>query len=73
MLDVDFEVLTALVMNSSILWNMTVRSPLRIDRRFGGTCRLHLQGRRISQERNQVASRALSKDYTVLHPKRQKS
>jgi hypothetical protein len=28
-------------------------SPLKGNRRFGGTCRLHLQGQRISQTRNQ--------------------
>jgi hypothetical protein len=32
MLNVDFEVLTVLVMNSSVLLNMTLRSPLIIDR-----------------------------------------
>jgi hypothetical protein len=26
---------------------------LKVNRRFGGTCHLHLQGRKISQERNQ--------------------
>jgi hypothetical protein len=34
-------------------WGITPRSPLNVNRRFGGTCRLHLQGRRISQARNQ--------------------
>jgi hypothetical protein len=32
-------------------------SPLKVNRRFGGTCRLHLQGRRISRARNQCKSR----------------
>jgi hypothetical protein len=32
---------------------MTPCSPLKVNRRFGGTCRLCLQGRRISQARNQ--------------------
>jgi hypothetical protein len=31
-------------------------SPLKYDLRFGGTCRLHLQGRRISRARNQHES-----------------
>jgi hypothetical protein len=35
------------------------------NRRFGGTCRLHLQGRRISQERNHEASRRLN--FNGLH------
>jgi hypothetical protein len=37
----------------SILWDTTPRSPLKANRRFGGTCRLSLQGQRISQARNQ--------------------
>jgi hypothetical protein len=40
-------------MKSSIFWDITPRSPLKVNRRFGGTYRLHLQGRRISQARNQ--------------------
>jgi hypothetical protein len=51
-----FEVLTALtavVMKSSVVWDITLRSPLKVNRRFGGTCHLHFQARRISQGRNQ--------------------
>jgi hypothetical protein len=48
------------VVKSSILWYVTPCSRLKINWRFGGTCRLHLQGRRITQVRNQkVASRAI--------------
>jgi hypothetical protein len=50
---VGFEVLTTVVMNSSVFWDITPGNPLKINRCFGGTCRLHLQARRISQERNQ--------------------
>jgi hypothetical protein len=32
-------------------------SPLKVNQRFGGTYRLHLQGRRISQARSQRESR----------------
>jgi hypothetical protein len=53
---VGFEILTAVFMNSSISWDTTPRSPLKVNRRFGGTCRLHLQRRRISQARNQRES-----------------
>jgi hypothetical protein len=42
---VGFEVLITMV--------VTPCSPLKIKRRFGGTCRLHLQGGRKSQARNQ--------------------
>jgi hypothetical protein len=34
-------------------------SLLKVNRRFGGTCHLHLQGRRISQARNQRESSCL--------------
>jgi hypothetical protein len=37
-----------------MFWDMTPCSPLKVNRRFRGTCRLHLQGRRISQERKQL-------------------
>jgi hypothetical protein len=49
---VGFEVLTAVVMKSSVFWDKMPCSPLKINRHFGGTC-LHLQGQRISQEGNQ--------------------
>jgi hypothetical protein len=44
---------------SSIFWDITPCSPLRVNRRFRGICRLHLQGRwKIKQETSmkQVAS-----------------
>jgi hypothetical protein len=40
-------------MNSSVFWDITPCSPLKVNRRFGGTCRLHLQGPRINHARNQ--------------------
>jgi hypothetical protein len=46
----------------SIFWDITPCGPLKVNRRFGGICRLHLQGRRISQAKTsvkQVARRAL--------------
>jgi hypothetical protein len=46
---VRFEILTAVVIKSSIFWDISSCSLLKVNRRFGGTCRLHLQGRRISQ------------------------
>jgi hypothetical protein len=54
---VGFEVLTAVVMKSTIFWDTTPCSPLNVNRRFGGTYRLHLQGRKISSARNQRESR----------------
>jgi hypothetical protein len=52
-----FEVLTAVVMKSIIFWDITLCSPLSVDWRFGGTYRLHHQGRKISWARNQRESR----------------
>jgi hypothetical protein len=52
-----FEVLTAVVMKSTIFWDITPCSPLKVNRRLGGTYRLHLQGRKISRARNQRESR----------------
>jgi hypothetical protein len=46
LLDVGFEVFTAVVMKSIIFWDMTPCSLLGFNRRFGGTYRLQLQGRR---------------------------
>jgi hypothetical protein len=48
----EFEVLTAVVMKSTIIWDITPCSPLRVNRRLGGAYRLHLQGRRINRARN---------------------
>jgi hypothetical protein len=47
---VGFEVFTAVVMKSSIFWDVTRYSLLKCNRRFGGTYRLHLQGRRKFQQ-----------------------
>jgi hypothetical protein len=44
------------VVKSIIFWDITPCSPLSVNRRFGGTYRLHLQGRR-SSARNQQANR----------------
>jgi hypothetical protein len=46
------EVLAAVAIKSSVLRDMMPCSPLNINRRFGGTCHLPLQGRRIIQARN---------------------
>jgi hypothetical protein len=51
---VGFEVLAAVVMKSTIFWHITSCSPLSVNRRFGGTYHLHLQGVRINRARNQL-------------------
>jgi hypothetical protein len=50
---VGFQFLTAVLMKNPIFWDITPCSPLKISRRFGETCRFHLQDRRLSQARNQ--------------------
>jgi hypothetical protein len=49
---VGFEVLAEVVMKSSIFC-----SPLKVNLHFGGTCRLNIQDRSISQARNQSKCR----------------
>jgi hypothetical protein len=60
---VGFEVLTAVVMKSTIFWDITPCSPLSVNRRFGGTYLLHLRCRKnkLSKKpgRKQVASRII--------------
>jgi hypothetical protein len=50
--------------NSSIFWNIMPCSPMKVKRRFGGTCRLYLKGRRKSQARNQHATGSKHTAYT---------
>jgi hypothetical protein len=41
---VGFEVLTAVIMKNFFFWDITPCSPLKVNRRSGGTYRFHLQG-----------------------------
>jgi hypothetical protein len=43
---VIFEVFTAVTMKNAVFWNVASCSSC-MNRRFGGTYRLHLQGRKI--------------------------
>jgi hypothetical protein len=56
-LNVRFEVFTAVTMKNAVFWDV---APFRsyMNRRFGGTYRLHLQGRKI-RERGTSVSRWL--------------
>jgi hypothetical protein len=47
------EVLTAVAKKSSIFWDITPCNPWKFKRHFGGSCRLHLRGRRVCQARSQ--------------------
>jgi hypothetical protein len=57
---VGFEVLTPVVMKSTIFWYITQCSPLKVNRRFRGTCRLHLRISREKYEPCHLLSRWLS-------------
>jgi hypothetical protein len=48
-----FEVLTAVEMKILFFWDITPYSPVKVNRHFGGTNSPYLQGRRVSQARNQ--------------------
>jgi hypothetical protein len=48
---------TKIKVNNSIFWDISPCSPLKINRRFERTRRLHLQDRRISRARNQSENR----------------
>jgi hypothetical protein len=50
---VEFEVLIAVVIKTSIFWDITPCSPFKVNRHIGGIFRLHLQERRISEAKNQ--------------------
>jgi hypothetical protein len=57
---VETEVLTRVVIRSSIFWYITPSNPLQVNGCFGGICRLNLQGRRKRHEEvsvKHVASR----------------
>jgi hypothetical protein len=44
-------------MKNAIFWDITLCSPLKVNRHFGGTYCLCLQGPRIRRERNQLKGR----------------
>jgi hypothetical protein len=37
-------------MESSVFWDIALYGPLKVNRRFGGTYRFHIQDRRITRE-----------------------
>jgi hypothetical protein len=50
---IQCEVFIAVAMKSSIFWDITPCSPKEVNRHFEGIYRLHVQGGRVSQMRNQ--------------------
>jgi hypothetical protein len=61
---IGFEVIAAVSMKISIFCDITLCIPVKFNRGFGGTCRLHLHGRSINHE--YVAP--LSPGYRALYP-----
>lgn len=54
MYDICFEVLSAVIINSSVFWDIILCSPVKVNRRFDVTYRPNLQGRWVSQGWDQV-------------------
>jgi hypothetical protein len=50
---VGFEVLTAVVMNVAIFWDIAPCSPY-VNQRFGGTYHLYLQGKKSAEQETSV-------------------
>jgi hypothetical protein len=48
-----FQILIAVFINTSIFWDITPCDPLKVNRRFGRTYGIHIQGQRLNQARNQ--------------------
>jgi hypothetical protein len=59
---VRFQVHSAVTMNGTIFWDVTLYGLVEAYRSFGGTYRFHLEGRRISR-----ASSKQSSASTTLH------
>jgi hypothetical protein len=55
----EFEVLSPVIMKSTVFWSVTLCGS-ETARRFGGIYRLHIQGRRASQAKNQQKQAASS-------------
>jgi hypothetical protein len=54
------------IMKSTVFWDITSCSPVKFNRRFGGTYGLYLQGRISLAKYRNVGS--LSTDYTAIYP-----
>jgi hypothetical protein len=63
---VRFEVFTALTMKNAVFWDVALCRSSGLNRRFGGTYRLHLHGRKI-RERGTRVSRWLQTKQSPAH------
>jgi hypothetical protein len=50
-----FEVFKVVIMKNAIFWDFAPCRSCELNRRFGGTCRLHLQGRKIREPGTSVS------------------
>jgi hypothetical protein len=66
---VGFEAFTAVTMKNSVLRDVAPCRSCEINRRFGGTYRLHLQGRKIRERGTSVATRTSINTAAYLMPK----
>jgi hypothetical protein len=57
---IGFEVLTAMAMKSSLLWDVTPCSPLKVNGRFEETHRLHHQDQRRNQNQTELCFKLVS-------------
>jgi hypothetical protein len=51
---VEFEVFAAMTLKNAVFWDVASFESCK-NRRFGGTCRLHLHGRKIREKRKTLA------------------
>jgi hypothetical protein len=64
---VGSEVVAAVVMQGSVLCVTIPCSPLKVNRNFQVTCRLHVQGRRIVEARNQRGRGRQAEQFASQH------
>jgi hypothetical protein len=63
---VESEGLTAVSMTRSMCRAKTRYNPLKVNRRFGGICRLHLRCSRLSQARKQYEAGSKYKSFVLF-------
>jgi hypothetical protein len=56
------------IMKSSVFWDITPCSPLKVNQHFRGTCHFHFQGQRLMQETG--IKQAVTLVSTLLHTRR---
>jgi hypothetical protein len=59
-----FPTKTIYALNNPIFWYIMLCSPLKVNRRFGGTYRIHLLGRRVKNQSAALKMKAVSSPVT---------